>query len=379
MLSNFVCEIFSSPGTGTVNLGGASTGRVTFASQFSSGATVCYFMEDGTNAEAGVGTFTNSSPDTLARTTVLWNSSGTQPAALNFAGSGRIYNEVPASRLAYVGANSGLSVDATAVSLPGWGGTATGSAAAVRTTPSPALGALVTGTRVSFRAAADAAAGCTLQVNSLTATAVKVYREGSIRAVRAAEWRSGQVVSCVYDGTAAAWLLDNAMEDAIGWRVVGQTTLSAGASSIDFALPSDLNYFMLQWDEATPVSNAQLCLRFSWDSGSTYRSTADDYDWFYRASTNAADTAAQNASTATFVQLGPVQSSAHAALGHVFFGRTSKRIVGEQILYDAALDINHVRIASKGNVAGAITNVRLLYSGVNIATGTKVRLLGGLS
>lgn len=95
-LANFVQETASSPGTGTVALGGAATGRRTFAQAFSSGASVFYFIDSGTSYECGIGTFTSGTPNHLARTTVLETSAGgTSP--INFTGTVRVYCEVPAS------------------------------------------------------------------------------------------------------------------------------------------------------------------------------------------------------------------------------------------------------------------------------------------
>lgn len=101
MLRNFVLESANAPGTGsTVNLAGAATGRRSFAQEFASGAAVFYFMDDGSQQEAGAGTFTAGSPNTLTRTTVLWNSSvgRTSPGRLNFAGSVTVYNALPSER-----------------------------------------------------------------------------------------------------------------------------------------------------------------------------------------------------------------------------------------------------------------------------------------
>ena len=95
MVENFVLETASAPGTSaTVNLAGAATGRRSFAQAFATGATVDYFMDDGTQAEWGKGLFTAGAPNTLARATVIKNTAGTT-SRLNFTGTTRVYNEVP--------------------------------------------------------------------------------------------------------------------------------------------------------------------------------------------------------------------------------------------------------------------------------------------
>lgn len=102
MLANFVQETANAPGTAaTVNLGGAAAGRLPFIPTFASGSAVFYGMDDGTLAEMGIGTVTAGSPNTLARTTVLWNSAGTT-ARMNFLGPVRVYNAVPAEQAIFL-------------------------------------------------------------------------------------------------------------------------------------------------------------------------------------------------------------------------------------------------------------------------------------
>ena len=136
MLANFVQETANAPGQGTVNLGGAAAGRRPFFPTFTSGSVVYYGMDDGTLAEMGIGTVTAGSPNTLTRTTVLWNSAGTT-ALMNFLGSVRVYCAVPAERAIYLRSDGAVQ-----------NATATGSAvfraadaAAART----AIGATATG------------------------------------------------------------------------------------------------------------------------------------------------------------------------------------------------------------------------------------------
>lgn len=104
MLRNFVLETSTAPGTNaTINLAGPATGRRGFLSEFPTGSLVYYFMDDGTQAEAGYGAVTAGAPNTLARTTVVWDSTNgsTSPSRRNFTGTVRVYNEVPADRVAY--------------------------------------------------------------------------------------------------------------------------------------------------------------------------------------------------------------------------------------------------------------------------------------
>jgi hypothetical protein len=85
VLANRVKETTTTAGTGTVTLLGASTGFQSFA--IIGNANTTYYTiasQSGSEWEVGIGTYT-SSGTTLARTTVLSNSSATQPSALSFS------------------------------------------------------------------------------------------------------------------------------------------------------------------------------------------------------------------------------------------------------------------------------------------------------
>ena len=84
-------------GTGTLTLGSASAGYQSFAA-VGNGNTTYYTIahQSATEWEVGIGTYTLSGT-TLARTTVLANSSATQPSALNFsAGTKDVFVSYPA-------------------------------------------------------------------------------------------------------------------------------------------------------------------------------------------------------------------------------------------------------------------------------------------
>lgn len=85
VIANRVKETTTTAGTGTVTLLGASTGFQSFA-VIGNGNTTYYTIagQTGNEWEVGIGTYT-SSGTTLARTTVLANSAGTQPTALTFS------------------------------------------------------------------------------------------------------------------------------------------------------------------------------------------------------------------------------------------------------------------------------------------------------
>ena len=97
VLADRVKETTTTAGTGTVTLLGAATGFQSFA-VIGNANTTFYTIagQTGNEWEVGVGTYT-SSGTTLARTTVLSNSSGTQPSALSFsAGTKDVFVTYPA-------------------------------------------------------------------------------------------------------------------------------------------------------------------------------------------------------------------------------------------------------------------------------------------
>lgn len=73
-----VKETTTTTGTGTLNLAGAVTGFQTFVAGVATGNTCPYTILDanGTAWEVGIGTVTDATPDTLARTTFLASSTG---------------------------------------------------------------------------------------------------------------------------------------------------------------------------------------------------------------------------------------------------------------------------------------------------------------
>lgn len=97
VLADRVKETTTTAGTGAVTLLGASTGYQSFA--VIGDANTTYYTiasQSGSEWEVGIGTYT-SSGTTLARTTVLSNSSATQPSALSFsAGTKDVFVSYPA-------------------------------------------------------------------------------------------------------------------------------------------------------------------------------------------------------------------------------------------------------------------------------------------
>lgn len=154
MLGNLVRETATSPGTGTtVTLTGASSGRRTFIQEFGSGASCFYFITDGTQTEAQIGTTAAGPPATLTRGTPVWTSAAgtTSPTRLNFTGTVTVYAGLPAQRAVYTNGTGDLQGLTAAKVRAAAGATAVGeavltaaSAAAART----AIGAQESGALV---------------------------------------------------------------------------------------------------------------------------------------------------------------------------------------------------------------------------------------
>lgn len=115
VLADRVKETTTTAGTGTVTLLGAAPGFQSFA-VIGNANTTYYTIAGQTTSEweVGIGTYT-SSGTTLARTTVLSNSSGTEPSALSFsAGTKDVFVTYPSGK----SVNLDASGNATALGTP---------------------------------------------------------------------------------------------------------------------------------------------------------------------------------------------------------------------------------------------------------------------
>ena len=103
VINDRVKESSTASGTGTISLAGVVTGFVTFVAGIGNSNTTYYAIhEQGTNNwEVGIGTVTDATPDTLARTTVLNNSVGST-AKINFSGTLDVFCTMPASKSVYL-------------------------------------------------------------------------------------------------------------------------------------------------------------------------------------------------------------------------------------------------------------------------------------
>jgi hypothetical protein len=95
VIADRVEETSSTTGTGTYDLAGATTNMQGFVAGIGTGNT-CHYRaqaDDGSDWEVGIGTVTDATPDTLARTTILASSNG--DAAVNWTGDTTIACVLP--------------------------------------------------------------------------------------------------------------------------------------------------------------------------------------------------------------------------------------------------------------------------------------------
>ena len=110
VIADRVKETTTTTGTGTINLAGAASGFRSFVSGVGNSNTTFYTIEDANGAwEIGIGTITDASPDTLARTTVLATSNGDTTKITLSSGTHTVFGTYPAGKAVYLDASGNLS------------------------------------------------------------------------------------------------------------------------------------------------------------------------------------------------------------------------------------------------------------------------------
>ena len=109
-LADRVKETSTTTGTGTINLAGAVEGFQTFVAGVGNGNTTFYAIQDsgGTAWEGGIGTITDASPDTLARTTVISSTNSDNAISLS-SGTHTVFGTYPAGKAVYLDSSGNLS------------------------------------------------------------------------------------------------------------------------------------------------------------------------------------------------------------------------------------------------------------------------------
>jgi hypothetical protein len=121
-LMNLARESTVTTGTGTITLGGAVSGCLTFAlaasaAGVSSGDTITYGIEDGANSEVGRGVW--NSAGTLTRATILASTNGGSAIALS--GTAEVFCIAAAQDIGFRGANVTKAADQTLANYTGAG------------------------------------------------------------------------------------------------------------------------------------------------------------------------------------------------------------------------------------------------------------------
>ena len=114
VLNDRVKETTTSTGTGTVNLAGAETNFETFVAGVGNTNTTYYAIvhQSAAEFEVGLGTVSDSSPDTLSRTTIL--SSSNSDSAVNFSsGTKDVFCTLPASKAVHEDASGNVTLPGT--------------------------------------------------------------------------------------------------------------------------------------------------------------------------------------------------------------------------------------------------------------------------
>jgi len=110
VIKDRVKETTETDGTGTLSLAGAATGFQTFVAAVGDGSTTYYAIEDadGSAWEVGIGTITDASPDTLARTTILASSNSGSAISLT-VGNHTVFGTYPAGKAVFLDSNGILT------------------------------------------------------------------------------------------------------------------------------------------------------------------------------------------------------------------------------------------------------------------------------
>jgi hypothetical protein len=99
VINDRVKETTTSTGTGTINLGGASTGFQSFVAGIGTANNTYYAIVGTTEWEVGIGTVTDAVTDTLSRDTVISSSNANSLVTFS-AGTKDVFCTLPASTVA---------------------------------------------------------------------------------------------------------------------------------------------------------------------------------------------------------------------------------------------------------------------------------------
>lgn len=162
-----------------------------------------------------------------------------------------------------------------------------------------------------------------------------------------------------------------------GWKLLSATSFTSAQSSVIFALPAAYSRFRLEWQDMSPAADAGTILRFSFDSGATYKQGASDYTTVYQAFTGSGPAAGVQTTNAV-VLTGTVQSGTQSFGAIEFSNVTVKQFTASSSYITIPGPAWSFFMAGGRCDASAAkaTNVLLAFGGgVNISAGS-LRILG---
>jgi hypothetical protein len=207
----------------------------------------------------------------------------------------------------------------------------------------------------------------TFNLNALGAKKIYVPTLAGPAQAMTGDLIAGNALTLQYDATLdsanGGWIVATSTR---GWRPIAAATVSA-VSVQDFALPSGLARFRLEW-EAVPATAAPPFIRYSTDNGATFKAGGTDYS--HSSMYVVAGTSGAVGATTGYAQVGATCNASYASVGSLEFYRAS----GMGDANATSLDATPALVRWAGGVycnAGvAVTNIRFGFVGVNIATGT---------
>jgi hypothetical protein len=230
VLADRVKETTTTAGTGTVTLLGASAGFQSFAVVGNANTTYYAIVGQTTSEwEVGIGTYT-ASGTLLARTTVLSNSSATQPSALSFAaGTKDVFVTYPSSKSVNLDASGNATALGTPASFVGTNitGTASGLTAGNVTTNANLTGDVTSSGNATTLATVNS------NVGSFTFSSVTVNAKGLVTAASSGsapvEFPAATVMLFVQTAAPTGWTKSTA-HDNKALRVITGTVGSGGTT-----------------------------------------------------------------------------------------------------------------------------------------------------
>ena len=254
VLADRVKETTTTTGTGTVTLLGASAGFQSFAVIGNSNTTYYTIAGQTTSEwEVGIGTYT-ASGTLLARTTVLSNSSATEPSALNFAaGTKDVFVTYPSGKSVNLDASGNATALGTPVAFVGTNitGTASGLTAGNVTTNANLTGDVTSvGNATSIAAGVivdadiNASAGIVDTKLATISTASKVSNSATTAA-------SANTASAIVARDASGNFTAGTITAALTGNASTATTLATGRT---IAITGDLAYTSGSFDGSAAVT-----------------------------------------------------------------------------------------------------------------------------